>query len=153
VENCESAVEAAIEAGFAIECDVRLSADNQVVVFHDDTLGRLTDNTAIVRDLSVAELKQVRFNDGSDRIQTLQELLALAKDTAVHATSLYEFTSLINDYFDEQEKFQVIKAMWQVAFADGRIDRYEEHIIRRAADLLYVEHHRFIEAKLSVQDA
>lgn len=75
VENCESAFEAAIEAGFAIECDVRLSADNQVVVFHDDTLGRLTDNTAKVRDLSVAELKEVRFNDGSDRIQTLQELL------------------------------------------------------------------------------
>lgn len=75
VENCESAFQAAIDAGFAIECDVRLSADNQVVVFHDETLGRLTPNKAIVRDLSVAELKQIPFNDGPDRIQTLQELL------------------------------------------------------------------------------
>lgn len=75
VENCESAFQAAIDGGFAIECDVRLSADNQVVVFHDDTLGRLTQSTATVRDLSVAELKQIPFNQGPDRIQTLQELL------------------------------------------------------------------------------
>lgn len=75
VENCESAFQAAIDAGFAIECDVRLSADNQVVVFHDDTLGRLTQNKAAVRDLSIAELKKIPFNDGPDRIQTLQELL------------------------------------------------------------------------------
>jgi len=75
VENCESAFQAAIEAGFAIECDVRLSADNQVVVFHDDTLGRLTQNKSTVRGLSVAELKKVPFNDGPDRIQTLPELL------------------------------------------------------------------------------
>ncbi|MEH6727821.1 MAG: glycerophosphodiester phosphodiesterase family protein, partial [Hyphomicrobiales bacterium] len=75
VENCESSFQAAIDAGFAIECDVRMSEDNQVVVFHDDTLGRLTQNASTVRDLSVAELKKVPFNDGPDRIQTLNELL------------------------------------------------------------------------------
>lgn len=75
VENCESAFQAAIDQGFAIECDVRLSGDNQVVVFHDDTLGRLTQNKATVHDLSTAELKKIPFDDGPDRIQTLHELL------------------------------------------------------------------------------
>lgn len=75
VENCESSFQAAIEAGFAIECDVRLSRDNQVVVFHDDTLGRVTQSKAVVRELSVAELKDIVFKHGPDRIQTLQELL------------------------------------------------------------------------------
>lgn len=75
VENCESAFQAAIDANFAIECDVRLSSDNHVVVFHDNTLGRLTNNKSKVSDLSVAELKNIPFKDGPDRIQTLQELL------------------------------------------------------------------------------
>jgi len=82
---------------------------------------------------------------------TVKTLVKAAKEKADHATSLYEFTSLINENFDETKKFQVIQSMWRVAYADGRIDRYEEHIIRRAADLLYVSHPRFIEAKLSVK--
>lgn len=84
--------------------------------------------------------------------ETLKVLLAKADASAANATSLYEFTSLINEHFSEPQKFRVVKSMWDVAYADGRIDRYEEHIIRRAADLLYVEHHRFIEAKLASKE-
>jgi len=83
--------------------------------------------------------------------ETVKMLVQEAKQKADHATSLYEFTSLINENFDEPKKYQVIQSMWRVAYADGQIDRYEEHIIRRAADLLYVEHARFIEAKLSIK--
>ena len=42
--------------------------------------------------------------------------------------------------------------MWQVAYADGHLDHYEEHLIRRVADLLYVEHRDFIQAKLAVRN-
>lgn len=73
-----------------------------------------------------------------------------ARQNANDSTSLYEFTSLIHEELDEAAKFRLIQAMWEVANADGRIDRYEEHIIRRAAELLYLDHARFIEAKLSV---
>ena len=46
IENTLAAAEAAIAAGFAIECDVQMSADEEIFVFHDDTLDRLTDATA-----------------------------------------------------------------------------------------------------------
>lgn len=75
VENCESSFAAAIEAGFAIECDVQLSSDNEVIVFHDGTLDRLMKEKGLVHQLTVSELKKVRFKDGPDTIQTLQELL------------------------------------------------------------------------------
>ena len=77
------------------------------------------------------------------------ELLQLAQDLSTQSTSLYEFTTLVNAHYSNQQKFQLIAAMWRVAFADGRIDRYEEHLIRRVADLIYVPHVQFIEAKLN----
>lgn len=75
------------------------------------------------------------------------ELVELAKDSANSATSLYEFTSIINETFDDEQKFKLILGMWKVAFADGQIDRYEEHLIRKVAELIYIPHVRFIEAK------
>lgn len=84
--------------------------------------------------------------------ETLSLLLEQAKLQAKDATSLYEFTSVVNETFDQDGKFELIKNMWLVAFADGRIDRYEEHVIRRVADLIYVDHARFIEAKLIAKE-
>lgn len=75
IENCEGAFTAAIDAGFAIECDVQLSSDNQVIVFHDYTLDRLMNTKGEVHRLTVSELKNAAFKDGQDKIQTLQELL------------------------------------------------------------------------------
>ena len=77
----------------------------------------------------------------------LEELVALASQQNQEATSLYEFTSLINEKFDVREKSQLILNMWEVAFADGRIDRYEEHLIRQVSDLLHLSHKDFITGK------
>ena len=79
--------------------------------------------------------------------QCHNELVELALKEAEDATSLYEYTSLINEAFTPQQKFNLILGMWQVAYADGHIDRYEEHLIRKVADLIYVPHVQFIEAK------
>jgi uncharacterized tellurite resistance protein B-like protein len=79
--------------------------------------------------------------------EEVAELMALAHDEAREATSLYQFTSLINSNYDEQQKYALLQLMWQVAFADGRIEAMEEHLIRRVADLLYVPHVRFVQAR------
>lgn len=79
------------------------------------------------------------------------EIVAQASQDAVDSTSLYEFTSSVQTHMDESDKFQLIKALWRIAFADGTLDKFEEHIIRRIADLIYLDHARFIEAKLSAQ--
>jgi len=76
-----------------------------------------------------------------------QVLLELAKDVSSKSTSLYEFTSLINQHYNETQKYSLIKSMWLVAFSDNKIDRYEEHLIRRVADLIYLPHVQFVKAK------
>ena len=79
-------------------------------------------------------------------------LISQAKEAANNSTSLYEYTSVVNEHYSEKQKFQLILAMWRVAYADNRIDRYEEHLIRKIADLIYVPHVQFIEAKLNASE-
>jgi len=77
-----------------------------------------------------------------------QALVAAAQHEAEHATSLYPFTSLINRECDLDERARIVGMLWKVSGADGRIDAHEEHLVRKVADLLYVPHARFIQAKL-----
>lgn len=80
----------------------------------------------------------------------VEGLLDMAKAEQRDATSLYQFTRLINDHCSEREKFALILNLWKVAAADGDIDKYEDHLIRKLAELLYVPHSEFIRAKLAV---
>ena len=59
----------------------------------------------------------------------------------------YEFTRVINDDFSFEEKYDLIKSMWEIAFADGNVDKYEEYVIRKVSDLIYISHPDFIESK------
>jgi glycerophosphoryl diester phosphodiesterase len=69
VENSLEAARAAIEAGFAIECDVQMSVDGEIFVFHDDTLDRLTDRSGALIDKSAAEIRSARLVDAvADRV-------------------------------------------------------------------------------------
>ena len=81
-----------------------------------------------------------------------RELSELARQEAIEAVSLYQFTGLINQHFSAEEKIQVVEMLWQVAFADGELDRYEEALVRKIADLIHVPHRDFIRAKHRVQD-
>ncbi len=77
VENTRSAVQAAIERGFAIEVDVQETADHQALVFHDDTLDRLVFDSGPVRAHRLAELKQMRLRGTDDPMWDLEDLLTL----------------------------------------------------------------------------
>ena len=96
-----------------------------------------------------AIIEAIRLGSGLEDGE-LESLVASAQESAERSTSLYEFTTLINAQYSMDEKFVLIKALWRVAAADGDIHRYEDHLIRRIADLLYVAHTDFIRAKLEV---
>lgn len=81
---------------------------------------------------------------------TIADLLADAAGASNRSTSLYEFTSVLNESWSDAEKYQLIRQLWRVAAADGNIDKYEDHLIRKVAELLYVPHQQFIHAKLEV---
>lgn len=84
------------------------------------------------------------------RDDELAALIANAQDSSAQSTSLYEFTSLINRHYSVDEKYALVLELWRIAAADGEIHKYEEHLIRKIADLLYVPHSEFIRAKLQV---
>src|SRR5690242_10127168 len=77
VENTTSAVAAAVAGGYGIEVDLQLSRDGDAMVHHDDALGRLTEGSGRLAELTVAELKQVPFRATADRMMTLGDLCDL----------------------------------------------------------------------------
>lgn len=82
----------------------------------------------------------------------IDELCSLARDQQDQATSLFQFTQLINDHCSTEEKFTLVKSMWQIALADGDLDKYEEHLIRRVAELIYLSHTDFLVARNAARD-
>jgi glycerophosphoryl diester phosphodiesterase len=76
-ENTLSAFDAAASAGFAIECDVHLSADGKAVVFHDGTLDRVTGQQGNIDELTAAEAGELRVGGTNDHVPTLAASLGL----------------------------------------------------------------------------
>ena len=79
--------------------------------------------------------------------ETLQELVRLAEEELKEATDLFQFTQLVNQHYSYKDKLMLLENMWQVAFADGRIDKYEDHLIRKVVGLIHVSHADFIKTK------
>jgi uncharacterized tellurite resistance protein B-like protein len=77
-------------------------------------------------------------------------VIALAEEQRTQAIDYYQFTSLINKGFSQEQKITVIKLLWEIAFADGELDIYEEHLVRKIADLLHISHMDYIKTKLQV---
>ena len=79
------------------------------------------------------------------------ELLRCAEQEIKNATDYYEFTHRINEGFSYQQKVKMVENLWEIAFSDRSLNKYEEHMVRKIADLIYVEHKDFIDAKLRVK--
>ena len=125
-----------------------------------------SDDSVSLRQLASAalllEVSRADFDASeSERLsvhQHLQQAVGLSEAAIValteeadkrvdESTSLYEFTRIINDECGPAERVALIEQMWRVAYADGELCRYEEHLIRRVAELIYVSHGDFIRTK------
>ncbi len=84
-------------------------------------------------------------------MEETSELIELAEEAIHKATGYFEFTSLINKGFTYDQKIRVIEHLWDVAFSDAILDKYEEYMVRKIADLIHVSHKDFIEAKLRIR--
>jgi len=97
----------------------------------------------------LTQLLSTALQLGRDEVN---ELVVAAQQRVEAATSLYEFTQVINAQCDADQKLQLVSAMWLVAYADGNLDKYEEHLIRQIAELTYVSHRDYIQCKLAAQN-
>jgi len=84
--------------------------------------------------------------------EELDNFTELAQKKSEDSTSLYEFTREINDQYEYEEKVSLITDLWGIAYSDGKLDKYEDYVIRKIADLIYVSHADFIKSKLKVKN-
>ncbi len=82
----------------------------------------------------------------------IDELLELAYCERKSSADLYQFTRQVNKQMSRNEKLAIIEAVWRIIYADGQVDKYEEHFARRLTDLLWLEHKDFINAKLRARE-
>ena len=103
----------------------------------------------IARD-TVVELVRECFGMNYSQAEALLGCAEAERNTS---TDYFQFTSLINEHYGPEQKAHLVTALWRVAFADERLSRYEEYLVRKISELLYVPHSVFIQAKLAAAGA
>ncbi len=83
----------------------------------------------------VADILKHRFHLSDEEVASLA---ALAEERAEESVNLHRFTSLVKNNWSEDERIGLIELLWEVAYADGKIQSYEDHLVRRVAGLIYV---------------
>lgn len=89
-----------------------------------------------------------KFSLADDELARLYEL---AEERSIEAHDLHSFTSRLNAAFDEPQRVRMLEQLWRVAYADGRLDSHETHLMRRLADLLHVRQADAIGARLRAE--
>ena len=74
-----------------------------------------------------------------------------ARGDRAESVDLYRHTSVIDQHYNVDQKRALLERLWMVAYADGRIDRYEEHMLRKLADLIHLPHSQYIQTKLAAR--
>ena len=96
----------------------------------------------------IIEILNREYNLTSDEAQ---QLLDLSRAELEESLDLWQFTNLINQNFNYDEKIKILEILWHVIFADGRVDKYEEQLIRKVSFLLDLKHRNLIDAKLKIK--
>lgn len=82
----------------------------------------------------------------------VDSILAIAGRKQEEAIDLWAYTNLINEHFDTAEKQRLIEMVWEIAYADGRLDQHEDYLVHKIANLLHVPHGDLIAAKLRARN-
>lgn len=92
----------------------------------------------------VVELLEARFELGASEVR---ELVDSAAEDADDLVGVHEFTEALHRHLDEEEKARVVAMLWAVAYADGELDKYENSLVLKISDLLYVSRGRVMRLK------
>lgn len=82
--------------------------------------------------------------------EEIEKLISLSQEKLEKSIDLWHFTNLINQNYNLEEKLQVIETVWEVAYADGRLDQHEDYLVHKIATLLRLSHKQLIDAKLKI---
>jgi len=97
----------------------------------------------------VIHIMQNTFNLDEDCVN---ELIELSEKKLEESISVYEFTSIINDNFSREEKFELLEGLWKIIYVDDKLDKYEDRLVKVIGGLINVDHKDIINAKLLVKE-
>lgn len=124
--------------------------------FHDiriATCALLLEMANIDGEFSAAERKNILAilkNDYQLSNEYAEELIKASNDELHRSVDLWRFTNLINRNYSIAEKIRIIEMVWEIAYSDGKLDRYEDYLVHKLAKLLHLTHKQLIDAKLRV---
>lgn len=95
----------------------------------------------------ILEILKVQTGLGSE----VESILEEAQSQSKIANDMFKYTNVINEQASREDKDEIMRCLWRIAYADLKLDEYEDHRIRRISELLYVPHSDFIRTKLEVQ--
>ncbi|MDH3275260.1 MAG: TerB family tellurite resistance protein [Gammaproteobacteria bacterium] len=81
------------------------------------------------------------------------ELVNTAGETAEDIVSVHEFTQLLHEHLDEAEKARIVALLWKIAYADRKLDKYEDSLVLKISDLLYVSRGKVMQLKHDAEQA
>ena len=84
--------------------------------------------------------------------ECVKDLMDLAEKRLQSDVSMYDFTKLINQNFNNNQKFELLKNLWRLIYLDKKLDMYEDHLIKKIGGLINMGHEDIIGAKLLVKE-
>ena len=106
------------------------------------------DEFSEIEENEIKKIMQSEFDLSEIKVD---EIIELSNEERKESLDLWQFTNLINENFSKEEKIKVIEYIWQVVYADEKVDKYEEYLVRRLSYLLNIDHKDMIDAKLQVK--
>ena len=100
-----------------------------------------------IKEEEIDKLHEIIRKEFKLSAESASELIFLSEQELSEATDYYQFTSLINQSYSMEQKIRLVECLWHVALSDDMLCKYEEHMVRKVSELLYVPHSSFIAAK------
>ena len=111
-------------------------------------MAKADDNFTEIEQKKIIAIMKDEFNLGDDEVD---ELIQLTEESIRKSVSIYEFTTIIDENFSKNEKNDLMKNLWRLIYIDGKLDKYEDNLVKRIGDMLKLEHKEVIESKLIVK--
>ena len=131
-----------------ITVDELESFDDELILATCILLLEVSKSDDLFDDIEKEKILSILEQNFNLNTQQTSFLFKIADKKNDEMISLYEWTAKINELCSYSDKKKLMRFLWDVAYADGRIDKYEDYTIRKISDLLYVKHSDFIKAKL-----